>query len=81
MARPIKDTDGKIVEDGDRISFSFGIPPVKAFASIKDNGGTLYAHVDPPVTPSVRSLRYLKRCVGVIYKEADHLTEKAEGDG
>lgn len=67
--RLTKDEDGKVILDGDRISFSYGIPPVKEYAQIKDEGGILYAHIEGDSKPSVISVRYLKQNVQIIYKE------------
>jgi hypothetical protein len=61
------DDDGKRTGAGDRIWFSYGIPPVRAEARIVQMGNSLIAFIQGH-TPSRAFLRGLRRHVGCWYK-------------
>ncbi len=78
MGKAIRDDDGEFVRAGDRIRFSFGIPPVRVIAEIIDRDGELIA-LTPDHKPKECRLRSLRRFVGGFWKEVGHpqyITEK-----
>jgi hypothetical protein len=60
-----RDADGIKLNDGDRVYFSYGIPPVRAYGTF--TGGDVV--VDAPHTPSRTTFKHLKKCVQLIYKD------------
>lgn len=62
-----KDEDGLPIRAGDVIQFSYGIPPVRVEAKIKDIDGTLYA-MTPGHKPDKCRLSELRRHVGNFYR-------------
>lgn len=65
--KTIKDDFGEIINPGDFISFSYGIPPVDVKAEIINRDGKLIA-LTPGHNPSEASLSYIKKWFN-IYKE------------
>ena len=68
MGKMTKDSDGNKIYAGDRIRFSYGIPPVRVVASIVDKGGELIA-LTPDHKPTECRLSLLRQYVGCFYKE------------
>lgn len=60
------DSDDKIVKAGDKIIFSYGIPPVRVIAPIVLEDGKLVA-ITKGHTPSKCELKKLKKYVGQFY--------------
>ena len=58
-----KDDDGHTVRAGDKIHFSFGIPPLRVIAEVVDVGGRLFV-LTPGLQPDSTNLRTLRRYVG-----------------
>jgi len=61
------DSDGETIRDGDEISFSYGIPPVRVVAMVEYFEGELWA-LTPGHNPSRCRVSELADCVGVFYK-------------
>lgn len=61
------DDDGEQVGDGDEITFSYGIPPVRVLASIEVIEGELWA-MTPGHKPSRCKLSELRDHVEIFYK-------------
>jgi hypothetical protein len=68
--KPIKDTWGKIVRDGDTVTFSYGIPPVGVRATVKEIDGALWV-LTPGHKPERAPLRRLRSYVGCFYREQE----------
>ena len=66
--RQVRDGDGKPVNAGDMIHFSYGIPPVGVLARLEARNGRLWVIVPPPHKPSKCSLSQLRRAVGYFRK-------------
>lgn len=62
-----KDSDGKIVRAGDRIRFSYGIPPIVVVAEVVERDGVLIA-LTPGHNPDECKLRTLRRHVCEWFK-------------
>ena len=71
----MKDSDGKIIKEGDTIIFSYGIPPLRVIAPIVMEDGKLVALTEGH-NPSKCELRSLKKHVGNFYKV--NKTERSE---
>ena len=63
-----KDYDGLKVTEGDKISFSYGIPPVSVVAPIVRKNGVLTV-LTPGHNPNSCPLSKLKEYVGQFWKE------------
>jgi hypothetical protein len=63
----LRDDDGQWVTAGDRIRFSFGIPPIAVEAEVIERNGRLIA-LTPGHTPSECLLRSLRNYVGEWFK-------------
>jgi hypothetical protein len=72
MTKPItmRDDDGKLVAAGDRIFFTYGIPPVGVTARVVQRGKSLIA-LTPGHNPTECNLRSLRRYVGNWNKHND----------
>jgi hypothetical protein len=68
--RQIKDDFGQTINEGDTVSFSYGIPPVGVKAKIISENGRLIAVVPEPHKPERCNLSYLKKWFN-IYKETE----------
>ena len=66
----IRDSDNKIVREGDTIQFSYGIPPVKVLAPVKKIRGVLWA-MTPEHNPKKCKAEDLRRHVGDFYVVTD----------
>lgn len=58
-----KDSDGNKIQAGDKISFSYGIPPVRVIAKVVQRGRSLIAIVPEPHKPSECNVKTLKKYV------------------
>ena len=67
MTTRLRDDDGAWVAAGDRIRFSYGIPPACVIADIVSRGGELVG-LAPDHNPPEFLLRSLRNYVGVWYK-------------
>lgn len=67
----MKDDDGQEIKEGDVISFSFGIPPIRVIAPIVSKDGELFA-ITKGHNPAQCKLKLLRRYVGNFYKEQNH---------
>ena len=65
-----KDNDGFPVRAGDRISFSFGIPPTSVEGVLFERGGKLIMPT-PSVKPQEATLDMLRKHVGGFWKIHD----------
>lgn len=63
----MKDNDGFDVGPGDKISFSYGIPPVRVNGKIVERDGKLIV-LTPGHNPAEANLRTLRQHVGAFYK-------------
>jgi len=63
----VLDSDGEEVMAGDRICFSYGIPPVTVTAIVAERDGKLIA-LTPRHNPAECSLRSLKQHVSGFWK-------------
>lgn len=63
----IRDEDGKTVKDGDTITFSYGIPPVRVEAKIAEIKGELFA-MTPGHNPDRCKVKDLPKHVGEFWK-------------
>ena len=61
------DAEGKPIRAGDVVSFSYGIPPVRVEAKVKDINGVLYA-MTPGHNPAKCKISELSRHVGEFYR-------------
>jgi len=64
----LRDGAGEWVTAGDTIRFTFGLPPIVAFAKIIERDGKLIA-LTPTHNPPECNLRSLRRYVGYWFKE------------
>lgn len=64
------DCDKAQVSDGDSISFTYGIPPVKVIAKIREENGRLIGTCIGNHHPKEFNLRSLRSYVGEWYKES-----------
>lgn len=72
MSKPrFKDDDGNWVYEGDTITFSYGIPPIKVTAKIMNRSGTLWVLPQNPLTEGC-PLRALRSYVGAWWKHEDN---------
>lgn len=62
-----KDSDGRWVQAGDKIRFSYGIPARLCVAEVIQRGNTLIA-LTPDDNPKECSVRYLRQYVGEFYR-------------
>jgi hypothetical protein len=65
--KTVKDDDGVPVGPGDRIAFSYGMPPRRAYADVVEYQGMLLVIVDKPHKPRIAKLRSLRRYVDRWY--------------
>lgn len=63
----MRDDDGEKVGDDDTVFFSYGIPPVRVLAPVKEIDGVLWA-LTPEHNPKRCKLKQLRRHVGSFYK-------------
>jgi hypothetical protein len=63
MTPHLLDDDGRRTRAGDRICFSYGIPPVYVIARVVKRGKSLIA-LTPGHNPPEQNLRSLRRAVG-----------------
>ena len=61
---------GKLIKDGDTISFAYGIPPVYVEAKVENRGGVLWIAVPPPHKPSTERLSNLKKWYTVYLEKS-----------
>ena len=73
------DDDGEPIYVGDKICFSFGIPPIHVTAPVEKIGEVYWA-MTPQYTPKKCSLKRLKDHVGNIYLSAESMREREDGD-
>lgn len=73
----VKDEDGNKVRDGDRITFSYGIPPVVVRATVQEIDGVLWA-MTPGHKPDRCRLNRLRSIIGCFYKDRPTQGEKRE---
>jgi len=66
MNKLTKDSDGRTIKAGDKIRFSYGIPPVGVVADVVDRGGQLVA-LTPDHLPKECLLTQLRKHVGCFY--------------
>lgn len=71
MSDVIKDDDGQEILAGDRVSFSYGIPPICVVAPVVDKDGELYV-LTPEHNPKECPLAKLEGAVGAFWKEYDN---------
>jgi hypothetical protein len=64
-----KDDDGRPTRHGDKVRFSFGIPPLTVIGDIAEEDGKLYV-LTPNNNPKRYRLNKLRACVGGWWKEA-----------
>lgn len=63
----MRDSDRRTVKAGDAIQFSYGIPPVRVYAKVIEEGGNLVA-LTPGHTPKKATLKEVRECCGDFYK-------------
>lgn len=68
LMNAVIDDDGETVMVGDRISFSYGIPPVKVVGEVAFLGGELHV-MTPGHKPDRCKMEDLREYVGCFYKE------------
>jgi hypothetical protein len=71
MRKFLRGDDGVPVGDGDSIEFSYGIPPVRVIAKVKQIGKSLVV-LTPGHEPEQCYLRSLRQYVGSWYKTNAH---------
>jgi len=62
-----KDSDGNVVRAGDRVSFTYGIPPVRVEGVLQILDGKLYLPT-PGHKPGGGTLTMIRHYVGDFYK-------------
>ena len=62
-----KDSDGNVVRAGDRVSFTYGIPPARVEGTLQILDGRLYLPT-PGHKPGGGTLTMIRHCVGDFYK-------------
>lgn len=79
--RGVKADCGSIIKNGDVISFSYGIPPVREIADVgvTDSGG-LIATMRGNSKPHQSSLGYLKKCVERLYLVSEPAPDLSKGE-
>ncbi len=61
------DDDGEVVEDGDKIQFSYGIPPVRVIGRVVTIKGALWV-LTPGHNPAESPMATLREHVELFYK-------------
>jgi len=69
----ICDSDGNIVEAGDHVKFSFGIPPASVRGKVIMDDNRSLVVLTPGHNPDRCLLRSLHHYVGVFYKESEDI--------
>jgi hypothetical protein len=67
--KSIKDSDGNKTTAGDKVRFTYGIPPVLVIGDVIERNSSLIV-LTPGHSPSECNLRSLKRYVGEWFRES-----------
>lgn len=63
----VKDSDGNLVKEGDRVFSSYGIPPLRIEGEVVDRGGVLWV-LTPGHSPPEITLKRFKEYLGPFWR-------------